>query len=186
MASSTKLFNTDAEREVIAACIFDTSIYDNVRDMLSVDLFSDYEYKKVYDVMLAMDSEGLKPDFVSIVSRMQGSDVEVKNFLQNPYYSIEVTKQRIDLLRELSIRRKLQACFFKGQTMSEDTTLTMEDLQHVMNELSSIINQQESDEVQKFGEVVESLINDVANRKEDRYAPWVWFPNEFLQKYQHE
>lgn len=168
MASSTKLFNTDAEREVIAACIFDTSIYDNVRDMLSVDLFSDYECKKVYDVMLAMDSEGLKPDFVSIVSRMQGSDVEVKNFLQNPYYSIEVTKQRIELLRELSIRRKLQACFFKGQTMSEDTTLTMEDLQHVMNELSSIINQQESDEVQKFGEVVESLINDVANRKEDR------------------
>ena len=79
MVSSTKLFNTDAEREVIAACIFDTSIYDNVRDMLSVDLFSDYECKKVYDVMLAMDSEGLKPDFVSIVSRMQGSDVEVKS-----------------------------------------------------------------------------------------------------------
>lgn len=168
MIDTSRLHNTQTEVDVISACIFDTNIYDYVREMLTKDLFTDYDCQKAYEAMEQLNNDGKEPDWQEIDARLQKSNVSITRFMVESVRSYELTRQRIVFLQDLSIRRKLSAIFYKGEVMTSDPTITLEDVQHLFKELDTVINNGAGVEVQQFGEILKSLMNDVAERKEDR------------------
>lgn len=66
MMDTTNLHSTQTELAVISACIFDSNIYEYVREFMKESLFTDYDCLKVYNVMRQMSDEGLQPDIVEM------------------------------------------------------------------------------------------------------------------------
>ncbi len=52
MIDTTKLYSVQTEVQVISACIFETFIYDYVRELLSPELFTDYDCVEAYKVIM--------------------------------------------------------------------------------------------------------------------------------------
>lgn len=162
-----KLNNKEVEREVIAAIMYEPNIYYMLQDTLNAELFSDYDSKKAYQAIKDMADEGKQPDYMELVAILQKEGVQIGTFLTGNAYSGEVTKQRVRYLEDLSIRRRLLALFYKGQTMATDQTITIEELQTLSKDLDNILTHQQGEEEQHFGEIVKGLMNDVADRMND-------------------
>lgn len=167
-SSLTKLYSKDAEVEVIGACIFTPYIFDNVRDIIRKEYFTDYDCCKAYEAIEQMSEEGKQPEALEIDARLKGCNVSVMRFLSDSYQSIEMIRQRIMFLEDLYIRRRLAAAFYKGETMITDTTIERNDVQKLLNELESIMNNGCGKNVQSYGGVTTELMNDVALRKEEK------------------
>ena len=163
-----KLYNAQAEVEVISACINDTNIYEYVREELSKELFTDYDCQKTYLIMRQLDSEGKAPDLIEMGGLLTKNNVNIGKFITTGVASSEITRQRIMHLQDLSIRRQLLALFYKGETMACDQSVTLEDVQHLYKELQAVTNRQQQDNEQDFAKVAESFINGVAARTEDK------------------
>ena len=168
MTDTTNLHSTQTEISVIAACIFDLNIYEYVRELLSERLFTDYDCVKAYEVMCQMSDEGLQPDFAEMDARLKKQNVSINKFITGEIFSFEVTRQRVAFLEDLSIRRRMSALFFKGEAMTCDPTITMEDVQTLFKEFDDVLNNSAGAEVQQFGDILKNLMNDVALRKEDK------------------
>ena len=167
MMDTTKLHSTDTEVQVIAACLFEHYIFDYVSEYLSPDLFTDYDCQKTYKVMKQLHDEGKEPDIMEVDARLQKENVQITKFIANGGSASELTKQRVFYLQDLAIRRKLAALFYKGETMVTDPTITIDDVQHLFKEFDMVFNNQTAVQIQKLGEVVKNLVNDIADRKTD-------------------
>ena len=168
MIDNSQLFSKQTEIAVIGACIFDANIFDYVQEQLSDQLFTDYDCLKAYGVIRQMSDEGLKPDMAEIDARLRKENVTITKFFTSDSYSFELTRQRVAFLLDLSIRRQLSALFFKGESMVNDPTITMEDVRTLSKEFDNIIDNQSGAETQQFSVVLDRLTNKVAQRKEDR------------------
>ena len=168
MIDTTSLHSTQTERNVIEACLMDTAIFDYVRDSLNETLFTDYDCRKAYEVMTQMDEDGLKPDINEVDTRLKREKVDIRNFFTGDNTSFELTRQRVEYLQDLSVRRRLSALFFKGETMVTDPMITLDDVRRLMTEFGDTIEDNDGSDVQPFGEVVEGLLQNVAARKEDK------------------
>lgn len=168
MINTSRLHNTQTEVEVIGACIFNTDIYDYVREMLTKDLFSDYDCQKAYEAMKKLSDEGKEPDWQEMDSLLRKDNVSVTRFVAEAASSYELTRQRIMFLQDLSIRRRLSAIFYKGEVMTADPTITLEDVQQLFREFEAVVNNSAGAEVQQFGDILGRLMNDVALRKDDK------------------
>ena len=168
MIDTTKLYSRQTETQVMAAFLFEPYIYHYVSDMLSRELFSDYDCQKMYDVIQQMLAEGKEIDVMEIEPRLRKENVQLTKFLAEGGSASELTKQRVYFLQDLAIRRRLAYLFFKGESLVSDPTVTIEDVQHLFKEFDLVFNSQHSAEVQKFGDIVKSLMNDVADRKADK------------------
>ena len=168
MVNTTKLYSRQTEVQVMAAFLFEPYIYHYVQDMLSRELFSDYDCQKVYDIIQQLLKDGKEIDVMEIEPRLRKENVEIARFLCEGGSASELTKQRIYFLQDLAIRRRLANLFFKGESLVSDPTVTIEDVQHLFKEFDLVFNNQHSAEVQKFGDIVKSLMNDVADRKADK------------------
>ena len=166
--SFDKLYNTDTEIVVMSAVMFDQNIYEYVRDMISEDLFTDYDCRKAYDVMQQISDEGKIPDWQEMDARLRKEHVDITRFMNGDYKSFELTKQRIIFLQDLSVRRRLAGIFYKGQVMTSDPTITLEDVQQLFKEFDSVLNNSTGSDMQQFGDILGKLMNDVALRKQDR------------------
>lgn len=166
--SFDKLYNTDTEIGVMSAVMFDQNIYDYVRDMISEDLFTDYDCRKVYDVMQQISDEGKIPDWQEMDARLRKEHVDITRFMNGDYKSFELTKQRIIFLQDLSVRRRLAGIFYKGQVMTSDPTITLEDVQQLFKEFDAVVNNSAGSDMQQFGDILGKLMNDVALRKQDK------------------
>lgn len=166
--SFDKLYNTDTEIGVMSAVMFDQNIYEYVRDMISEDLFTDYDCRKAYDVMQQISDEGKIPDWQEMDARLRKEHVDITRFMNGDYKSFELTKQRIIFLQDLSVRRRLSGIFYKGQVMTSDPTITLEDVQQLFKEFDSVLNNSTGADMQQFGDILGKLMNDVALRKQDR------------------
>ena len=164
----SKLYSTETEIGVMGAVIFDQNIYEYVRDMLSRDLFTDYNCCKAYDVIQQIADEGKIPDWQEMDGRLMKENVEITRFMTVNNYSYELTKQRIIFLRDLSIRRRLAGIFYKGQVMTSDPTITLEDVQQLFKEFDAVLNNNTGEQMQQFGDILGKLMNDVALRKQDK------------------
>ena len=98
-----KLYNAQAEVEVISACINDTNIYEYVREELSKELFTDYDCQKTYLIMRQLDSEGKAPDLIEMGGLLTKNNVNIGKFITTGVASSEITRQRIMHLQDLSI-----------------------------------------------------------------------------------
>lgn len=166
--SFDKLYNTDTEIGVMSAVMFDQNIYEYVRDMISEDLFTDYDCRKAYDVMQQISDEGKIPDWQEMDARLRKEHVDITRFMNGDYKSFELTKQRIIFLQDLSVRRRLAGIFYKGQVMTSDPTITLEDVQQLFKEFDAVVNNSTGSDMQQFGDILGKLMNDVALRKQDR------------------
>lgn len=163
-----KLYNAQAEVEVIAACVNDPNIFDYVREELSKELFTDYDCQKTYLIMRQLDSEGKAPDLVEMGGLLQKNNVNIGKFITTGISSSEITRQRIIHLQDIAIRRQLLAIFYKGEVMACDQTTSLEEVQQLYKELAAVTNRQTQESEQRFSDVSAAFINNVALRTEDK------------------
>ena len=163
-----KLYNAQAEVEVIAACVNDPNIFDYVREELSKDLFTDYDCQKTYLIMRQLDSEGKTPDLVEMGGLLQKNNVNIGKFITTGISSSEITRQRIIHLQDIAMRRQLLALFYKGEVMACDQTTSLEEVQQLYKELAAVTNMQTKESEQSFSDVSAAFINNVALRTEDK------------------
>lgn len=161
------LHNQGVECEVIGACIADVYVFENVIEHIDEKLFTDYDCVKTYRILRQMYDEGKKPDYYEIGSVLVKDNVSMTKFMMD-HAGLVLTEQRIEFLRDLSVRRRIASLFYKGESVMCDMTSGKEDLQVILKEIADVINNNSGDGVQKFGDVVGSLVNDVALRKEDK------------------
>ena len=167
MKNKITLYNPQAEVEVLSACIFNPYVLEYVRELLSDDLFSDYKCIKAYQIIKQLEAEGKQPELVEIGMRLKAENINISEFYADTDSST-LTEQRIYVLKDLAIRRKLSALLFKGQTMVDDTTITIDDLQKLFGEFDDVLTQREGAESHSFGSVLTRLMNNVALRKENK------------------
>lgn len=163
-----KLYNAQAEVEVIAACVNDPNIFDYVREELSKELFTDYDCQKTYLIMRQLDSEGKAPDLVEMGGLLQKNNVNIGKFITTGISSSEITRQRIIHLQDIAMRRQLLAIFYKGEVMACDQTTSLEEVQQLYKELAAVTNRQTQESEQRFSDVSAAFINNVALRTEDK------------------
>ena len=164
----TRLSSSLTEADVIAAIIMDADLFYYVRGMLSKDIFQDYDCLKVYEVIEQVADEGKIPDWQELDVRLKKHNVNIMRFITGNAVSFEVTKQRIEILQDLSYRRRLSALFYKGQVMMTDVTIDRNDVRTVMKEIDQCMNDNAGEKVQTFGDGLKMLLNHIAERKEDK------------------
>lgn len=167
-ADFSKLNGTLTEIDVIGAIIIDTDVYQYVHEMLSRDLFQDYDCLKAYECIEQITDEGKIPDWQEMDARLRQQNVDIKRFMTGNTASFEVTKQRVEYLQDLSIRRRLSSLFYKGEVMATDPTTSIDDVQAIFKEFDGVLNNTHNADVQQFGTILGKLMNDVALRKEDK------------------
>ena len=163
------LHNTQSEREVLNAILFNPYIYDYVADIISRDIFQDPECQKVYDMIQQMIKAGKAIDAAEVFTIMRKNGLEISNFVMENILASELTRQRICFLDDLQTRRKLLNLCYKAEAMVTDTTISREELRSVGKDFDGYLNNDsQDDECQQIGEVIGSLMNDVADRMADK------------------
>lgn len=163
------LHNTQAEREVLNAILFNPYIYDYVADIISRDIFQDTECQKVYDIMQQMIKAGKTIDAAEVFTIMRKDGLDFSHFVMENIAASELTRQRVAFLDDLYTRRKLLNLCYKAEAMVTDTTITREELRSVGKDFDGYLNNDsQNDECQQIGDVIGSLMNDVAERMADK------------------
>ena len=163
----SQLSNVDLEVQVIGACIFNTDIFEYVQDFLHKELFSDYECRCVFDVMMQLVAENKRPDVMEIEARVRRNNINITRFMSDKPDSFDLTKQRIGTLKDLSVRRRLVAVYHKAESMAFDMALDVEDQMAVMKQVDGIMGNASLDDDETVGAAIERLMNDVALRTRD-------------------
>ncbi len=163
------LHNLQAEREVLNAIIFNPYIYDYVSDIISRDIFQDYECQKVYDIIQEFIKTGKALDGVEILTIVRNEGIDVTHFMSENVLASTLTRQRVCFLDDLRIRRKLLNLCYSTQAMITDTTIGREELRAKTKEFDGYLNDDNEDnECTHIGNVVESVVNDAADRMADK------------------
>ena len=163
------LHNTQAEREVLNAILFNPYIYDYVADIISRDIFQDTECQKVYDMMQQMIKAGKTIDAAEVFTIMRKDGLDFSHFVMENIAASELTRQRVAFLDDLQTRRKLLNLCYKAEAMVTDTTISREELRSVSKDFDGCLNNDSQyDECQQIGEVVDDVVNDAADRKNDK------------------
>lgn len=158
-----QLNNVEAERELVAGCLSDDNIWQAVSPLLSDELFTDYESRRAYGIMRQMESEGKQIEITEFTARYVSINGQIGLFLSNSISSYELTKQRAELLKELSVKRKLYALCTKGMSIATDPTASVEDFEKLLSDLHETSESAETGE-QSFGDTVKMLRRDMAGR----------------------
>lgn len=162
--NSQFIHNFEMEKDVISACIFDQNIFYYVRDMIHKELFACYECIKAYEAIRQLDDEGKTPNYLDVDMILRKDKVSASYFITENHHTFELTKQHVLILQDLSIRRRLSALMYKGMNMVSDPMIQMGDIQKLSQEFDSIICNGAGDNVTTFGEVIENLMNNIAER----------------------
>ena len=163
-----KLHNTQAEVQVLSAILFNPYLYETLAEYLSKDIFNDYECIKTYEVIKSLADEGKLPDMVEIAAILEREHVDVKRFVLEGSGDYTITRQKILLLADLSVRRRMMALLLKGQSMIVDPTITLDDVAKLTNDFDKVVANDAGEKVIAFGEVVGNLMNDIADRMADK------------------
>lgn len=160
-----QLNNVEAERELVAGCLSDDNIWQAVSPLLTEDMFTDYEARKAYDVMRQMEQDGKQMDLTEFGQRLVSAHGNVGLFMTGSITSYELTKQRAELLRELTVRRKVYALCTKGMTITTDPTASLDDFEKLLQDLRDTSSDGDTGE-QSFGDTVKQLRQDMKGRIE--------------------
>lgn len=161
------LHNTECEREVIGACVSEENIFVALGEQLREELFSDPIARKAYGVMRQMIKEGKQPDLAEVGMRLAVVGISIADILPQHTVSYEMTRQRIELLQELSLKRKLYVLCSQGIKISTDPTATSDDFQKLLAEMQSTTTDDGSGVV-TLGETMRRLRGDIIERREGK------------------
>lgn len=161
------LHNVEAEREVIAACLSYDNLWDVVSPTLQDDFFTDRENRKAYGIIRQMEKEGKKIEITDFSMRYSSVGGDITRFISDKNGSYEVTKQRVELLRKLALKRKIYVICVKGMSIATDPMADETDFTSLLSEMSETSEQTET-AVQSFGEVLKGLRSDMVERIQGR------------------
>ncbi len=164
----SKLHNTQAEVQVLAAILFNPYLYEPLSEHLSTEIFNDKDCQETYEVIRDLADEGRLPDMVEIATILEKRRIDVKRFILEGTGDFSLTMQKIAFLTDLSIRRRMMALLLKGQSMVVDPTITIDDVAKLTNDFDKVVANEAGEKVVTFGEVVGDLMNDIADRMNDK------------------
>lgn len=153
--------NVDTEHKVLAACLANIDLYEDVKDRLSLDMFTDLDSRKVYDIVCQLTKEGKAPEMTEVGMRLVRMGGNMSSFLTDIMPSFTIVMQQIDLLKEMAIRRNVMALCYKGQAIANDPTQGIESMEVLIKDLESAVRGQACEDVQTFGEVTQDLLGDI-------------------------
>lgn len=162
-----QLHNVDAETNVITGCLYNDNLFSAVSGQLSADLFTDNENRKAYQILADIEKEGKEVDITEFVKRFMAVGGDVTRYVASGNTSFEITRQRIDMLRDLDQRRKLYILCTKGLSMATDPATTLVDFNGLLGDLNQTSSDSES-EVKTIGQVAQELRQDIEERREGR------------------
>ena len=164
----SKLHNTQAEVQVLAAILFNPYLYEPLSEHLSTEIFNDHDCQETYEVIRDLADEGRLPDMVEIATILEKRRIDVKRFILEGTGDFSLTMQKVEFLTELSVRRRMMALLLKGQSMVVDPTITLDDVAKLTNDFDKVVANDAGEKVVAFGEVVGDLMNDIADRMADK------------------
>lgn len=157
--------STDIEQMVLAACMVRLDIYMSVKERLHKELFTDLESIKVYEIFAEMEKEGKQPNLPEVGQLLMSRGGDITKFMKEGAMSCELTKQHVDMLTDLWIRRRLQQLCYKGLSLVNDSTTELSDIDTLVKDFEQTVIGGDKTDVQSFSEVTDELLNDVAVRK---------------------
>lgn len=168
MIDYSRLHNDAAEREVIGSLILNGNLYETVEDILSRDIFQHFECQKAYDIISDFVKKGNEIDAAEIAVIFQRENIDITQYLTESADSYTLLRQRIAYLEDLNVRRRLVNICRKGEILATDPTTTLEEMNEVTKDFDKTLNQGEVEDIEDFAAVSKELVNDVAERKEDK------------------
>jgi replicative DNA helicase len=129
-------------------------------------MFTDYECKRAYDVMQQLTGEGKKIDSTEVAMRLMNCGGNIGVFMMNTSYVYEMTRQRVELLRELLMKRQMYALGAKCMSLATDATTTADDFSELMQTMNGSVADGDDAGIQSFGETLAGLQGDVQERKD--------------------
>lgn len=153
--------NVETEHKVLAACLANIDLYEDVKDRLSLDMFTDFDSRKVYDIVCQLTKEGKAPEMTEVGMRLVRMGGNMSSFLTDIMPSFTIVMQQIDLLKEMAIRRNVMALCYKGQAIANDPTQGIDSMEVLIKDLESAVRGQACEDVQTFGEVTQDLLGDI-------------------------
>ena len=139
------------ERDVIAACL----MYTNLFDGLTADLFHTPLCHNIFDISTQIIAAGNKPDIVSVAEfsskhNMGITPIDIVNLSDNPTPDLTFG-QNVERLRLLATRRKAQGIAYLLDSMATNESLdvsdTLEKAQEQLNEIASTAQPKQDDYV---------------------------------------
>lgn len=158
------LNNPELEQKVISSILSFHGLYEDTQDSLSLDLFTDYDCRRVYKAIEEQVKEGKVPDIVEVgyIITQNGGDMG-KFLISDPISSVIILRQYIDTLRDLLIRRKLLEVCYKGMSIVNDPTAETDDVNKVIRDFDNVLMGKEEN-IQSYDEAVSNLQATVASR----------------------
>ncbi len=170
---STKLYNADAERSVLAVIITTTyEIWEDIFAKVNADDFFVKEYHTIFVAMHLLFSRGSNIDYITVseaIERIKKSE-DKTNYLQillelpNTLPSATNYQQYIDIVRDYSLKRKIAKI---AQQASKDTT-DLRNTQEVLQQLASELDNIElasNKEVEPIGNATQEVLSDLQTGK---------------------
>ncbi len=158
------LHNVETERDVIGACLYFDNLWDVVSPTLKEEYFTDADAKKAYGILRQMESEGKKIEMTDFAMRYTSVGGNISLFITEKNSSYEVTKQQVELLRKLTIKRKMYVMCAKGMNLATDPMADEADFTALLSEMGETSSVEESG-VQTFADVVKELRKDISDRR---------------------
>lgn len=158
------LHNVEAEYEVLAACLSYENLWQVVSPMLKEEYFTDRETRKAYGIIRQMEKEGKQVEITDFAMRFTSVGGNISLFISEKSASYEMTKQRVELLRKLSIKRKLYVVCVKGMSIATDPMADETDFTSLLSEMNETSGTTETG-MQSFAESAKELRKDMVERR---------------------
>ena len=161
-------YNAEMEREVLASLLSRPEVFDELGSSLSRELFTDLGCIKVYDIICQMVAEGKRPELTEVGIRMVAVGEDVAKYMTGQAGTLPITRQRITTLEEMRLRREIYQLCYRGLTLANDPTTDIESVNDLVNDFRSLMSKDKDSEVQKFGQVMKEVQNEVAERMQGK------------------
>lgn len=159
-----QLFNVEAERCVISGFLCNDYLFNAVNAQLSEELFTDNENRKAYRILCELSDKGKEIDITEFTKLYMKYGGDITKFLTETTTSYELTLQRVDMLKDLSYRRKVYQLCTRGLTIATDPLTDREEIAKLLTSINDA-STGEHDEVKSFGDVIKELRSDIVERK---------------------
>ena len=167
----SKTHNDIAERDVIAACLHSSFVYLEVKDSLKESLFVTYNSMKAFAAIRKLQKQDKLPDMSEIGRMLEADNVDIFYFENDEQPDLNITKQRIEYLEDLAMRRLVFLMCEQGERLACDAMSTKEDYRILFLKMRELFEDGGKNASTPFGEVVTGLMNSIADRmsgKEER------------------
>ena len=167
------LHSIDTEREVLASMLISSELFDALGDSLKDDLFTDAQSRQVFGIMRDMQREGKVPELTEVGLRLAMSGGNIGEFTLGVMPSYELTKQRIGMLVDLAVKRRVYKLCCEGMARATDPTATKEDIDDVIQQLQVSTSDGKDEREVRIDVPVRNISNAMAMLMEGRENPGI-------------